>query len=33
MAAANLGKQYNQDQALDWGFLTQAEDNHRQRGK
>ena len=31
--ALTLGKQYNQDQALDWGFLTQAEDNHRQRGK
>lgn len=30
MTAANLGKQYNQDQALDWGFLTQAEeDRHR----
>ena len=29
--ANTLGKQYNQDQALDWGFLTQAEDNHRQR--
>lgn len=29
--ALSLGKQYNQDQALDWGFLTVREDNHRQR--
>ena len=29
--ALTLGKQYNQDQALDWGFLTEPEDNHRQR--
>lgn len=31
--ALTLGKQYNQDQALDWGFLTDPEDNHRQRNK
>lgn len=24
-----LGKQYEQDQALNWGFLTQSEDTHR----
>lgn len=29
--AMTLGKQYNQDQSLDWGFLTEPEDNHRQR--
>lgn len=29
--ALTLGKQYNQDQALEWGFLTVPEDNHRQR--
>ncbi len=29
--ALTLGKQYNQDQALDWGFLTDPEDNHRQK--
>lgn len=29
--ALTLGKQYNQDQALDWGMLTEPEDNHRQR--
>ena len=27
--ALTLGKQYEQDQALDWGMLTQAEDLHR----
>ncbi|KAA1259787.1 hypothetical protein LF1_23240 [Rubripirellula obstinata] len=27
--AMTLGKQYNQDQALDWGMLTQEEDLHR----
>ena len=31
--ALTLGKQYNQDQALDWGMLTDPEDNHRQRKK
>ena len=31
--ALTLGKQYNQDQALDWGVLTEPEDNHRQRTK
>lgn len=30
MTALQLGKQYNQDQALDWGFLTVPEtDRHR----
>lgn len=29
--ALTLGKQYNQDEALDWGMLTEPEDNHRQR--
>ena len=33
MAKANialqLGKQYEQDQALDWGYLTVEEDHHR----
>ena len=30
MTALHLGKQYNQDQALDWGFLTVSEtDRHR----
>ncbi len=30
MTALQLGKQYNQDQALDWGFLTVSEaDRHR----
>ena len=36
MTALQLGKQYNQDQALDWGFLTVPEvDRHRisKRGK
>ncbi len=27
--ALNLGKQYTQDQALDWGILTKPEDTHR----
>ena len=27
--ALNLGKQYEQDESLDWGFLTVAEDHHR----
>ena len=29
--AITLGKHYRQDQALDWGLLTQAEESHRQR--
>ncbi|HRX80128.1 MAG TPA: dihydropteroate synthase, partial [Pirellulaceae bacterium] len=34
LTAATLGKQYEQDQALDWGFLTQTESHHRlKRGK
>ena len=34
MTALQLGKQYNQDQALNWGFLTQVEDLHRlKRGR
>ena len=31
MTALTLGKQYRQDEALDWGFLTQPEETHRQR--
>jgi len=31
--ALTLGKQYNQDQALEWGMLTDTEDNDRQRKK
>jgi hypothetical protein len=27
--AVTLGKQYEQDESLDWGFLTQAERHHR----
>ena len=27
--AMQLGKQYEQDQALDWGYLTKEEDHHR----
>ena len=27
--ALTLGKQYEQDEALDWGFLTRAERKHR----
>ncbi|HZL88330.1 MAG TPA: DUF6513 domain-containing protein [Pirellulaceae bacterium] len=29
--ALTLGKQYTQDEALDWGFLTQNEESHRLR--
>ncbi len=29
--ANTLGKQYRQDEALDWGYLTQPEVSHRQR--
>ena len=29
MTALTLGKHYRQDQALDWGFLTEAEPGHR----
>ena len=29
MTANTLGKRYEQDQALDWGFLTVPEDHHR----
>jgi dihydropteroate synthase-like protein len=29
--ALTLGKQYRQDEALDWGFLTEAEESHRLR--
>lgn len=29
VTALTLGKQYEQDEALDWGFLTQAEDHFR----
>ena len=31
--ALTLGKQYNQDQALDWGFLTRPEDSHRRASR
>lgn len=31
VAALTLGKQYRQDQALDWGFLTAPEQSHRER--
>jgi hypothetical protein len=27
--ALTLGKDYRQDEALDWGFLTRAENSHR----
>ena len=27
--ALTLGKEYRQDEALDWGYLTQAEESHR----
>jgi hypothetical protein len=29
VTALTLGKQYEQDEALDWGFLTEPEDHHR----
>src|SRR5262249_35164188 len=29
--ALTLGKAYRQDQALDWGFLTEPETSHRER--
>ncbi|MEW4564581.1 DUF6513 domain-containing protein [Bremerella sp. JC770] len=29
MTAMHLGKQYRQDEALDWGYLTHAEQSHR----
>ena len=28
-----LGKAYRQDEALDWGFLTEAEESHLERRK
>jgi len=31
VTALTLGKQYRQDQALDWGFLTVPEESHRER--
>lgn len=31
VTALTLGKQYRQDEALDWGFLTVPEQSHRQR--
>lgn len=33
VTALTLGKQYRQDQALDWGFLTRPEQSHRERTK
>jgi hypothetical protein len=29
VTALTLGKQYRQDQALEWGFLTRPEESHR----
>ena len=29
MTAATLSKQYQQDQSLDWGYLTRPEKHHR----
>jgi hypothetical protein len=31
MTALTLGKNYTQDQALRWGFLTVPEESHRDR--
>jgi hypothetical protein len=31
VTALTLGKQYRQDEALDWGFLTVPEESHRER--
>lgn len=31
LTALTLGKQYRQDQALDWGFLTRPEESHREK--
>jgi hypothetical protein len=31
VTALTLGKQYRQDEALDWGFLTEPEVSHRLR--
>jgi hypothetical protein len=31
VTALTLGKQYRQDEALDWGFLTVPEKSHRER--
>lgn len=31
LTALTLGKQYRQDEALDWGFLTRPEESHRLR--
>ncbi len=31
LTALNLGKQYEQDESLDWGLLTRPEDHHRLR--
>jgi dihydropteroate synthase len=33
VTALTLGKNYTQDQALRWGFLTVPEQSHRDRGK
>lgn len=33
VTAITLGKDYRQDEALDWGFLTRAEQSHRARAK
>jgi hypothetical protein len=31
VTALTLSKNYRQDQALEWGFLTRAEESHRER--
>lgn len=33
VTALTLGKDYRQDESLDWGFLTRAEESHRGRGR
>ncbi len=33
VTALTLGKNYAQDQALNWGFLTKPEESHRQSGQ
>jgi hypothetical protein len=33
VTAMTLGKQYQQDEALDWGFLTQPEERHYLRAR
>ena len=33
VTALTLGKDYRQDEALDWGFLTRPEQSHRARAR